>query len=100
MNHRNGYPLLMKNYIFIYESKIKIDFKKIYSINKSTSVTTNRYNYLKNNNFYFRCGISFFGGIYYGILSSLIAYYINKYFNKIGLTSYIRNKFWYYKTKK
>lgn len=98
MNHIKGKYLLMNNnYLFLHEPKIIINFQKVYSIHKTTSAITNRYNYLFNNHFYFRCGMSLCGGIYYGILSSLIGYYMNKYMDQIGLTTYLRNKFWYNK---
>ena len=49
----------------------------------------NKFLNVYNNNFCFRMGIIFFGGIFYGIVSNLIKHFFDVYFDKLGFKQFL-----------
>jgi len=79
--------LIIKNSFFQnYNIKRNLFISK-YIIKKS--YFENRFLFLYNNNIYLRMGIIFFGGIFYGILSNLIKYIFDVYFDKLGFKKFL-----------
>ena len=82
--------LIIKNSFFQnYNNKRNLFISK-YIIKKS--YFENKFLNIYNNNIYLRTGIIFFGGIFYGVLSNLVKYIFDIYFDKLGIKEFL-NKY-------